>query len=145
MSAPNPQFRFNPITGRLDLSDTAGGGGGGDGSGGVTSWVTVTSSTQTVAPGIGYVANNPLVPVVFTIPITFPFGKVFRIVGRGSEGWSIAQQIDQIIHYGAEDTTTGVLGGLSSTNRHDCVEILCTVADLEFEVINGPQGNLNYF
>ncbi len=31
MSSPQPQFRFNPITGKLDLSDVAGGGGGGSG------------------------------------------------------------------------------------------------------------------
>jgi len=142
MASPNPLFRFNPITGRLDLSDITPNPSGG-GMGGVTSWVTVTSNAQTISPGIGYIANNAIEPVIFTLPTTFPYGMIFRIVGRGSEGWSIVQQAGQIIHYGAHDTTTGS-GSLSSTNRHDCVEILCTVANLEFEVINGPQGNITY-
>ncbi len=78
-----------------------------------------------------------------TLPSTAAFGSVIAIVGYGSGGWSIAQNSGQTIHFGNVNTTTGVGGSLSSTNRYDCVELLCTVADTAF-VVRSSIGNITY-
>lgn len=143
MSSPSPQFRFNPITGQLDLSDDHGSSGGDPYPGGVVAWTDVTGTSQAMSANNGYTANS-LSLVTLTLPSTCPYGKVFRVVGKGIGGWKIAQNAGQTIHYGNVNTTTGVSGFISSSDQYDCVELLCTVANTAFTVINGPQGDLNF-
>ena len=143
MSA-NPQFRFNPLTGKLDLSDIGGGGGGVPYPGGVVAWTDITTATQAIAADNGYTASNDVDKIIFTLPAVIAYGKIIRIVGNGLALWRIAQRAGQQIHFGAIDTTVGTSGYIESSGTYDAVELLCVVPNTEFTVINGPQGILNY-
>jgi hypothetical protein len=115
------------------ITPTGGGGGG-------ISWSEVTGTTQTMAVDTAYIANNAS-QVVFTLPDTAAVGKVVRVSGKGAGGWKIAQNASEIIHFGNTDTTTGTGGYLSSTHRRDAVELVCVVADTEWNVISSV-GNI---
>src|SRR5574337_739594 len=139
MSAP--QFRFNPLTNRLDLSDTAGGSSQ-PYPGGVSTWTDITAATQTMAPNNGYTADRAGSPVTFSLPATCGYGKIFRIVGKANGGWIIQANAGQVIHFGNQDTSSG--GTLASTNQYDSVSLLCSADNTDFIVLDGAQGNLTF-
>lgn len=108
--------------------------------GGGFTWNDVTGAAQVIAVGNGYVANRGGGNVAFTLPAVAAFGDSFAIVGR-QNGWSVAQGAGQSIVLGALTSTPGAGGSISSTNAHDCVTLVCTVANTEFEV-NAVVGNI---
>ena len=142
MSTPNPQFRFNPLTGKLDLSDV-GGGGEVPYPGGVVAWVDVDQASVSLANNTGYTVNHASL-CTLTLPAVCPYGTVFRVVGKNVGGWKIAQSAGQIIHFGTVNTTVGTSGYLQNSAQFDAVELLCTITNMEFTVINCPIGGLNY-
>lgn len=107
---------------------------------GGASWTDVTGTSQAMAAAAAYVANNAGL-VTLTLPVTAAFGTEISVAGFGAGGFTIAQNAGQIIHFGAVNTTTGAGGSISSTNRYDQIEILCTVADTEWVVLSSV-GNL---
>lgn len=111
------------------------------GGGGIT-WTEVTGTSQSMAVDNAYIANNGS-QVVLTLPTTAAVGKIVRVVGKGAGGWKIAQNASEIIHFGSADTTTGTGGYLESAHRRDAVELVCVVADTEWNVISS-QGNITY-
>lgn len=139
-----PELVYNPFTNNFDYAFNGGGGGGTPYPGGVVAWNDITSSSQLMAANNGYTANSAS-PQTFSLPATCAYGKVFRLVGKGTGLWTIAQNAGQTIHFGDADTTTGATGGLSSTDQYDSIELLCTIANTDFTVINGPQGNITVF
>jgi len=105
-------------------------------------WTEVTGTSTTAAGDNGYIANNGSL-VTITLPATCALGKVISITGKGAGGWKIAQNADQLVHFGNVVTTTGTDGYLSSTNQYDTIELLCTVADTTFTVQRSI-GNITY-
>ena len=114
--------------------------GGGGGGGGYT-WTNVTSLLNPVllATGTGYVASGAGA-VNFTLPAAAAFGDTYRIAGTGNL-WTVSQNAGQSIILGDKTTTAGVGGNLTASKISDCVEILCTVANTQFEVISSI-GNI---
>lgn len=108
-------------------------------SGGVF-WTEVTGTSQTAVVGNAYITNNVGL-VTVTLPTTAAVGSVIRIVGKGTGGWKVAQNLLEIIHFGSSDTTIGTGGSLASTHRRDVVELVCVVADNEWSVISSV-GNI---
>lgn len=104
------------------------------------SWTDVTGTTQTATVNSGYTANNAGV-VTFTLPTTAAYGSIIWIVGKGAGGWAVAQNSGQSIHFLGSNTTTGVGGSLASTVRFDVLQLLCTVANTDFTVIDS-MGNI---
>ena len=104
-------------------------------SGGGYSWIEVTGTSDDLDPSTGFIANNAGL-VTLTLPATCSVGDTFRVVGKGTGGWSIAQNAGQTIHFSGSDTTTGATGSLDSTGQYDCVELLCTTTDTDFTVIS---------
>lgn len=104
-------------------------------------WNNVSGTTQTIVANNGYIANNAAT-VAFTMPATAAQGTIISIAGQGAGGWSLTVVATQTIHFGNVDTTIST-GTLASTNRHDCVEMLCTVANTEFVVLDSI-GNITY-
>jgi len=104
-------------------------------------WSEVTGTSQTAAVNNGYITNNAAL-VTVTLPTTIAVGQTVRVAGKGAGGWRIAQSAGQQIHFGAVDSTLGATGYIGSTNRYDCVELLCITANLEFVVIS-VQGTLD--
>lgn len=98
-------------------------------SGGGMSWTEVTDTSQSMAVGNGYILNNAGL-VTATLPATAAVGDIVAVVGLGSGGWRIAQNAgDYIIIGSATASTTGVTGHIDSTNRYDCIELICVVAN----------------
>ena len=107
--------------------------------GGGTSWVEVTGTTQAMAVDTGYVANN-VAQVDLTLPSTAAFGSMLRVVGKGSGGWTISQNASQQIFFLTDSTTVGVAGTLTPDEDISSIELVCTTADLEFTVLSAT-GN----
>lgn len=87
------------------------------------------------------VVNNGYIPttvglITFTLPAVANVGSTLRIAGFGAGGWKIAQNAAQQIHLGAASTTVGVPGSLASTNRYDCIELLCILANTEWVTLS---------
>lgn len=120
----------------LSISDTTLNASGGSG----FTWNEVTGTTQAAAVNNGYLANNGSL-VTITLPDTAALGSVVRVSGVGAGGWKIAQNASEIIHFGNTDTTTGTGGYLQSTHVRDSIELVCCVANTEWNVLSS-QGNI---
>lgn len=106
-------------------------------------WNVINVTSANMSGNNGYISNNGSL-VTLTLPTTSAVGQVFNIVGLGAGGWQIAQNVGQSIKYGNITTTTGGAGYVSSTNSNDTVELVTTIANTQWAVVNS-QGNLNYF
>lgn len=105
------------------------------------SWTDVSGTTATMVSGNGYIANNAGL-VTLTLPATSVEGDEISIIGKGAGGWSIAQAAGQLVRIGSSVSTVGVGGSISSTNRYDSVDLVCTVANTTWTTRGGPQGIL---
>jgi len=103
------------------------------------SWSVVTAD-QTMAVDNGYLADKSSGTLTLTLPTTSAVGKALRVSGMQNT-WRIAQNASQKIHFGKTTTTTGVGGYLENSNAKDSVELVCSVADLEWNVISSI-GNI---
>lgn len=92
---------------------------------GIMTWTEVTGTSQAMASGIGYVANNASL-VTLTLPTTASLGDSIRVLGKGAGGWKIALNATQQILFGKSPSTVGTGGSLASTNQSDCIELRCT-------------------
>jgi hypothetical protein len=121
-------------TGTITISGGGGGGGG-------YSWANVTAASNPVllVTGNGYMAAGAGV-VNFVLPAAASFGDTYRIAGLGNL-WTLAQNAGQSIIFGDETTTPGVFGNLTASKISDCVEIVCVVANVQFEVLSSI-GNI---
>jgi hypothetical protein len=106
----------------------------------IATWSEITDTTKTIVINYGYIANNGS-QVVFTLPSTAAVGSVIRIVGKGAGGWKIEQNASQYIRVAGSVSTTGITGYVSSSAQYDCIELVCTVANVEFTTMSS-MGNL---
>lgn len=114
-----------------------------------TQWVEVTGTSQTVAGGFAYLANNASL-ITFTLPASPVKLDVFQVAGLGAGGWRIAQNaLQQIIWKeggvdGTHETTIGTGGRLDSTDDRDGVTLLCSTGGTSavWEVL-AAKGNIS--
>lgn len=90
-------------------------------SGGMT-WNDVTTATQTIAVAQGYVTDRGG-GVSYTLPATAVFGSAFKITGK-SGLWTVLQNANQQIVYGASSSTVGAGGSLTATSVGDSIECI---------------------
>lgn len=109
------------------------------GTGSGIGWTEVTGTTQAMSADSGYVANNASL-ITFTLPATAAFGTAISIIGKGAGGWTIAQNASQSIQLGSVSTTVGVGGSVSSANRYDSLNLICTTANLVWTLRGAPQS-----
>lgn len=102
-------------------------------------WNLVTMSTG-MSVNNGYITNSAGL-ITLTLPAAATEGDIIAIAGRGSGGWSIAQNAGQTIYVIGSSTTTGITGSLSSTVRFDCIELICVAANTDF-VARSVMGNI---
>lgn len=102
------------------------------------SWITVSSS-RIVSPGSLYISTSNTSRVVFTLPPVCEVGDYFRVAGYGSAGWRIQANTGQIITYGDQQTSVG--GYLESIDDRDCIELVCVIANSEWQELSS-QGNI---
>ncbi len=100
----------------------------------------VTTTTQQAPANASYIANNAGL-VTVTLPTTAAVGSRVRVIGVGAGGWRVAQNANQLVHNSAAATTTGTGGSLSSSNRYNAVELVCVVANTEWDVVSS-EGTL---
>ena len=105
------------------------------GIGGGITWAEVTGTSQSASINSGYIANNASL-VTITLPTTAPVGSVLQVVGSGAGGWKVAQNSGQSIVYGDVSSTVGTSGYIASVYHRDCIELICTVENTEFQVIS---------
>ena len=104
-------------------------------------WQEITGASANLVPNNGYIANRNSL-VTLTLPTTSAVGSIIEIVGKGTGGWKVAQNANQMIHIKAATSTTGTGGYISSNDQYNSVKLLCTVANLEFTVLSS-EGTLN--
>lgn len=104
------------------------------------SWTEVTGTSQAMTSFNGYIANNGSL-VTLTLPTVSNVGDQISIAGLGAGGWSITYTTGQLIHVGNVASTI-TTGSVSSNNRYDSMNLVCTVANTTWNVLGGPQGNL---
>lgn len=89
-------------------------------------WNDVTGGSATMAAQNGYIADKSTL-TTFTMPTNNALGDTIKVIGKGSGGWTIVYTTNQNIIFGSLTSTT-TTGSLSSTNAHDCLELVCTTA-----------------
>lgn len=105
-----------------------------DSTGGGLDWFVEIGTTANLANNSGNIGNNA-VGVTFTLPASSSVGDIIRVTGLQSS-WTIAQNAGQTIYFGNDSTTTGAGGSLSSTNARDVVELVCVVANTDYQVLS---------
>lgn len=103
------------------------------------SWNMVTGTSQAMLPNNGYFANNAAL-VTLTLPATSAVGDEIDIMGIGAGGWKVQAGTGQTIVMGS--VTTASAGSIASTNSKDSLYLICTVANTQWEVGSGAQGNI---
>ena len=102
-------------------------------SGGGITWTEVVGITQAMGIDTAYVANNAAL-VTLTLPATAIFGSIVKVQGKGLGLFKIAQNALQTVHYGDQDTTTGIGGSLDAENQYDSISIVCIVENTDWAI-----------
>lgn len=76
-----------------------------------------------VMAGTAYINNNSN-GVVYTLPSSARLGTVFSITGK-TGSWQVAQNAGQQILLGAQASTVGTVGSVSSGTANDCAQFIC--------------------
>lgn len=113
------------------------------GSGSGITWNNVTGTSASMAVNNGYIANNAAL-VTLTLPVTAAVGTTISVAGVGAGLWRIAQNASQFINFGNDVSTIGTSGYLQATNRYDSINLVCVVANTQWVVWGGPQGNITW-
>jgi hypothetical protein len=98
-------------------------------------WNTIAGTTQALANRNGYINANVGL-TTFSLPVTAAVGDTFQILGQGAGGWTISQDAGQTIHVSGSSSTIGVGGSVASSNRRDCIELVCSVANTDFTAVD---------
>jgi len=103
------------------------------------SWSVITAD-QTAVINKGYFTNKATL-LTLTLPSTAAVGSVLRVSGMTAGLWKVAQNASGVIHFGKTDTTVGAGGYIQSTLARDAVELICCVANNEWNVLSSV-GNI---
>jgi hypothetical protein len=102
-------------------------------------WSVITAD-QTAVINKGYFTNKATL-LTLTLPSTAAVGSVLRVSGMTAGLWKVAQNASGVIHFGKTDTTIGIGGYIQSTLARDGVELICCVANNEWNVLSSV-GNI---
>lgn len=105
--------------------------------GGKMAWTTATADVSPASVDTGYLIKHatPATKLTITLPTTAALYSEIEITGTTIGMWKLAQNANQTIHFGSLNTTTGASGYLEATGQYDCIKIRCTVANLDFVVV----------
>jgi len=107
--------------------------------GGGLTWQTIGASGA-LSVNNGYICNAGAA-LSFSLPATSVVGDEIAITLDGSTSWTITQGAGQSIQFGSSTTTVGAGGSLASTLDGDTITIVCSVANLKWNVISSI-GNI---
>jgi hypothetical protein len=72
--------------------------------------------------------------LTFNVPVGAQIGTQFQVVGKGAGGWLIQFAAGQTCNFNS--TATSVAGSLASTNRYNCITIMCVDAGNTYTVVS---------
>jgi len=108
--------------------------------GGVGETWTAISASQTLAINNGYICTSGGA-LILSLPAVSAVGSIIEITLDGSTSFQIAQGAGQSIRMGSQTTTTGAGGSLTSNVQGDSIRMICSVANLRWNVVSS-MGNL---
>lgn len=99
------------------------------------SWQRITTNVA-MLPDSGYFCIAPGGNLQLTLPATSLLGDVIEVNLNGATSWQIKQGAGQQIFIANGSTTLGATGTLTSTAQGDSVRMICSVANLTWNVIS---------
>lgn len=102
-------------------------------------FVTVTTATQQMLTNHAYYVTYTS-GCTLTLPTTASAGDFLYVLGKGTNGWTIAQNALQSIQVGSSSTTVGIGGSLASTSATDSLTLMCVVSNTTWQVSGAPQS-----
>lgn len=96
-------------------------------------WVDQIATPVTMAVNTSYIADTAGL-LTFNVPAVCAQGSVFRVAGNGAGGWLIRFAGGQTGNLNSTPTT--VAGSFASSNRYNCLTMVCTVANTTFTVLD---------
>jgi len=119
----------NPGTSTLTIS-VAGAG---------MTWSAISAS-QALAVNSGYICVAPGGALSLSLPATSIVGDSISVILDGATSFTITQGAGQQIRIGNVATTAGVGGSLASTQQGDSITMVCSVANLKWNIYSS-MGN----
>ena len=101
---------------------------------------TAISASQTLAVNNGYACISPGGALSLALPAVSDVGSIIEITLDGSTRFVVTQGAGQQIRIGNLSTTAGVAGSLTSTQQGDSIRMVCSVANLKWNVLSS-MGN----
>lgn len=102
-------------------------------------WNVITAASANLVAGEGFITNAGTL-ITLTLPSTATVGTRILVQSTNTGNFRIAQNAGQIIHFGMQNSSTGVTGYIESTQVYSSLVLLCTVADTDWTLFGGPQG-----
>jgi len=106
----------------------------------VYSTVVLTADLDPLVVGTRYIMNDAVNICDCVLPATAAVGDMIQIVGMNANGWKVTAAAGDTIVFGNLETIAA--GYIASTHDKDCVELICMVADTQWQVINAV-GNID--
>ena len=104
--------------------------------GGGTTWK-VINANQALVNGEGYFVDTSGGPISLSLPVTAALGDHFKIYNLNAANQvTITQGAGQQIRIASAATTAGAGGSLATTAAGDSLEIVCSVANNNFNVVS---------
>ena len=100
----------------------------------------IISASQTLAVDTGYVCVSPGGALALALPAISAVGTIIEVTLDGATSFQITQGAGQQIRDGNLSTTAGVGGSLTSTQQGDSLRMVCSVANLKWNVLSS-MGN----
>lgn len=103
-------------------------------------WNTISAS-QTLAINSGYFCISPGGALSLLLPAVSSVGDTVEVSLDGATSFTITQGAGQQIRLGNLATTAGVGGTLGSTQQGDSLRMVCSIANLKWNVLS-VEGNV---
>jgi hypothetical protein len=94
---------------------------------------TITATSGNLAVNTSHIVNNAA-RVTLLLPSASAVGDVIEIVGYGAGGWRLQPNTGQSLHIGGRTITNPTY--LDSLIGKEVIRLVCTVTNLEWEVVN---------
>jgi hypothetical protein len=134
-SSVSPYVITNTLTAGAGVNITNGDGSITIGSvGGGVTWSTVGASTPLLNNNGFFCTGGAALS--FSLPAVSAVGDAIGLTLDGSASWTITQGAGQQIRFGALATTPGVGGSVSSASQGDTLIMVCSVANLKWNIIS---------
>lgn len=123
---------ITPGAGSITIAATGGGS--------ALAWQTI-SANRTLDVNNGYICVSPGGALSLALPGTSSVGDVIEVTLDGATSFSITQGTGQQIRLSNSQTTAGGGGSLTTTHQGDSIRIVCSEANLKWNVLSS-MGNI---